>query len=99
MKRLLTATLLIGLLGIACGKDAKKLVVAAETYAEASCACKEAKCLETAANQYAYDSKKLIAEKGPPSDEQAEKISAATKSAVECTTKLTAKFAADAANR
>ena len=83
MKRLFCATLLIGLLGIGCGKDAKPLVDAAEAYATDSCACKDAACLTKAAKEYADATKKLQGEKLVPSEEQAEKITEASVATVE----------------
>jgi hypothetical protein len=97
MKRLLTATLFISLLGIGCGKDAKPLVDAAEAYAKDSCACKDAACIMKATTEYADATKKLTGEKLVPSEEQVEKITEASTKAAECNTKLTTKMATDAA--
>lgn len=97
MKRLLTATILIGLLATACGKDAKPLVDAAEKYQKDSCACKDADCLKKAAEDYATATKKLQGEKLVPSEAQTKKIADASKKAVECNTKLSTKLATDAA--
>ena len=98
MKRLLTATMIFSLLGLAaCGKDAKPLVDAAEKYATDICACKDAACLTKAAKDYGDATKKLAGEKLEPSEEQAKKISEATKKAVKCNTDLATKFATDAA--
>ena len=97
MKKLFTTTLLISLFALGCGKDAKPLVDAAEAYAKDSCACKDAACLTKAAKDYADATKKLTGEKLTPSEDQVKKITDASKKAVECTTKLTTKFATDAA--
>ena len=97
MKRLLMATLLISLFGLACGKDAKPLVDAAEKYATDTCACKDADCLKKAADDYAAATKKLQGEKLEPSEEQAEKIAKASEKAATCNTELATKFATEAA--
>ena len=99
MKRLLTATLLLGLLGIGCGKDAKPLVDASEKYQKDTCACKDADCLKKAADDYKAATDKLTGEKLQPTEEQAEAIAKAAEKAVECTTELTTKMATDAVNK
>ena len=97
MRRLITATLMMGLLATACGKDAKPLVDAAEGYEKASCACEDSACLTKAAKDYADATKKFQGEKLVPSEDQTKKITDATTKAVECNTKLATKLATDAA--
>ena len=99
MKRLLTATLLTGLLVVACGKDAKPLVDAAEKYQKDSCACKDVDCLKKAADEYTAATKKLVDQKLEPTEEQAQKIVDASEKAVACNTELAAKMATDAAQK
>ncbi|MCA9618157.1 MAG: hypothetical protein KC731_04025 [Myxococcales bacterium] len=97
MKRLFIATALVSFFVIACGKDAKPLVDAAEAYEKDTCACKDADCLKKAADTYKAATDKLAGEKLTPSEEQAEKIGAASTKAAECATALTTKMATDAA--
>jgi hypothetical protein len=99
MKRLLTATVLTSLFVLACGKDAKPLVDAAETYEKDSCACKDADCLKKAADAYAAAVDKLKGEKLEPSEEQAKKIVDASEKAVTCNTELATKLATEAAGK
>ncbi|MEQ9324625.1 MAG: hypothetical protein RIF41_36005 [Polyangiaceae bacterium] len=97
MKRLLAISMITSLFALACGKDAKPLVDAAEKYATDTCACKDADCLKKAADDYQASVKKLEGEKLTPSEEQAKKIGEATEKAVGCNTELATKFATEAA--
>ncbi len=96
MKRQITAAVLMSMLAIACGKDAKPLVDAAEKYAKDSCACKDADCLTKAAEGYGEATKKFQGEKLEPSEDQAKAIIAATEKAVKCNTEVATKAASDA---
>lgn len=97
MKRLIVISMITSVFAFACGKDAKPLVDAAEKYATDTCGCKDADCLKKAADDYQASVKKLEGEKLTPSEEQAEKIAAASEKAVGCNTELATKFATEAA--
>ncbi|MEM9695338.1 MAG: hypothetical protein AAGA56_22535 [Myxococcota bacterium] len=96
MKKIVLAAMVLGFGTVGCGKDAKPLVDAAETYAKDMCDCKDTDCTKKASDAYAKATDKLKGEKLTPSEEQTKAIAAATEKATGCATKMASKMAEDA---